>query len=543
MLGVFSFILALFVSTALIPPLTHISSYLGLMDVPDKRKIHGGIVPRIGGIAIIIGACAPVLMWVPLRDDIEAFLIGIGILAVFGIWDDRKTIDYRLKFLGQILAVLVVVFHGAVVFERFPFVATGVIPGYVAIPFTVILLVGITNAVNLSDGLDGLAGGMSLLTVACLALMAYSAEDEAVVLTGLAVMGAILGFLRFNTFPARIFMGDAGSQFLGFTTGFLAVVVINTSNRALSPLVPLLILGLPILDTLSVMVQRLAKGRSPFSADRNHIHHKLLKMGFSHHEAVMTIYVVQAVLVSTAYLLSYSWDELILSLYLVFCVTVVVFLEMVPARHWGPSEERRELHGLVGRSVEWLRRTALLSKGPYHIIRIAVPAFLIAGAALAEAVPTDFALLSALLLAVLLATFWIQAIPVNQIERLGIYVTVSFISYLVETSVADNNGCAICVHAVFGALAILIAVWVRFTQKRTFQVSGLDFLIVFIAVVVPNIPGLLQPDNVIGAVVIESIILFYAAEILLSQQARHWDMLRFSLVGALLILGVRGFVG
>ncbi len=542
MLGVFAFILALFVSTALIPPLTHISAYLGLMDVPDKRKIHEGLVPRIGGIAIIIGVCAPVLMWVPLRDDIEAFLIGIGILAVFGVWDDRKTIDYRLKFLGQILAVLVVVLHGGVVFERFPFVESGVIPSYVAIPFTVVLLVGITNAVNLSDGLDGLAGGMTLLSVACLALMAYSAEDEAVVLTGLAVMGAILGFLRFNTFPARIFMGDAGSQFLGFTAGFLAVVVVNTSNRALSPVVPLLILGLPILDTLSVMVQRLVKGRSPFSPDRNHIHHKLLKMGFSHHEAVMTIYAVQATLVSTAYLLSYSWDELILSLYLVFCITMVVLLEMVPRWRWIPLE-RKVLHGWVGRSVEWLRETDLLSKGPYRIIRIAVPGFLIAGAVLSEQVPTDFAFLSTLLLAVLLVTFWIKAIPFNQIERLGIYVTVSFVSYLVETSLALNDGCATCLHTFFGALAILIAVWVRFTQKRAFRVSGLDFLIVFIAVVVPNIPGLLEPENVIGAVVIESIILFYAAEILLSQQPRHWDMLRLSIVVALVILGIRGFIG
>ena len=542
MLGVFTFVVALFVSTALIPPLTYVSGYLGLVDVSNRRKVHVGSVPRIGGLAIITGALVPILMWVPLRDDMRAYIAGIVILAAFGVWDDRRNIDYRLKFLGQFLAVTVVVFYGGVVFERFPWVETGVIPSYVAVPFTLILLVGLTNAVNLSDGLDGLAGGITLLAVACLALLAYIADDEAVVLTSLAVMGATLGFLRFNTFPARIFMGDTGSQFLGFTTGFLAVVVTNTSNRALSPVVPLLILGLPILDTFWVIVRRLAEGRSPFSPDRNHIHHKLLKMGFNHYETVMAIYTVQAILVSTAFMLSYSWDELIIALYIAFCFAVVAFLELVPAGHWGPLKGR-ELHGWTGRTVQWLRKTGLLSKGPYRVMLVAVPGFLLTGAIFSGQVPVDFAYLSMFLLAVLLVTFWIRAIPDSQIERLGTYVTVSFVSYLVETSVAANNGCAICLHAFFGVLAVLIAVWVRFTQNRVFRISGLDFLIVFIALVVPNIPGFLQPDNVIGAVVIESIILFYAAEILLSQQARRWDMLRFSVLGALAILGFRGFMG
>ena len=542
MLGVFTFVVALFVSTALIPPLTYVSGYLGLVDIPSARKLHAGAVPRIGGLAIIVGALVPILMWVPLRDDVRAYLLGIVILAIFGVWDDRKNIDYRLKFLGQFLAVAVLVFYGGVVFERFPWIETGVLPGYIAIPFTLLLLVGITNAVNLSDGLDGLAGGITLLAVACLALLAYVAEDDAIALTSLAVIGATLGFLRFNTFPARIFMGDTGGQFLGFTTGFLAVVVPNVSNRALSPVVPLLILGLPILDTLSVVVRRLIQGRSPFSPDRNHIHHKLLKMGFSHYEVVMAIYTVQATLVSTAFLLSYSWDELILGLYLVFCVSVVVFLEMVPEGYWSPGK-RRGLHGWVGRTLEWLRETGLLSKGPYRILRMAVPGFLVAGALFTGQVPVDFAYLSLFLLAVLLAVFSIKAIPESQIERLCTYVTVSFVSYLVETSVAVDSGCSGCLHAFFGVLAVLIAVWVRFTQHRVFRISGLDFLIVFIAVVVPNIPGFLHPDNVIGSVVIESIILFYAAEILLSQQARRWDMLRVSVLGTLAILGFRGLIG
>ena len=256
----------------------------------------------------------------------------------------------------------------------------------------------------------------------------------------------------------------------------------------------------------------------------------------------MAIYTVQAILVSSAFMLSYSWDELIIALYIAFCFAVVAFLELVPAGHWSPLKGRG-LHGWTGRTVQWLRKTGLLSKGPYRVMLVAVPGFLLTGAIFSGQVPVDFAYLSMFLLVVLLVTFCIQAIPDSQIERLGTYVTVSFVSYLVETSVAANNGCAICLHAFFGVLAVLIAVWVRFTQNRVFRISGLDFLIVFIALVVPNIPGFLQPDNVIGAVVIESIILFYAAEILLSQQARRWDMLRLSVLGALAILGFRGFMG
>ena len=153
------------------------------------------------------------------------------------------------------------------------------------------MLVGITNAINLSDGLDGLAGGVTFLSLAAIAVLTYIAVDAGfMLLATMSIMGSILGFLRFNTFPARIFMGDGGSQFLGFSAGVLAILLTQSSNTALSPALPLLILGLPILDTLMVMGERIYEGRSPFVADRKHIHHRLLALGFHHYEAVVTIY-------------------------------------------------------------------------------------------------------------------------------------------------------------------------------------------------------------------------------------------------------------
>ena len=209
------------------------------------------------------------------------FLCGIAVILLFGVWDDIRGLDYRLKFLGQITAVLIVVLYGGVVIRFVPLSGLEPLPDYVAIPFTVFALIGITNAVNLADGLDGLAGGITLLSLGMIGILAYPTGDTNVPLAAIAVIGSIVGFLRFNTYPARIFMGDGGSQFLGFSAGVLVVMLTQESNTALSPALTLMILGLPILDTGMVMAQRLHEGRSPFLPDKNHIHHKLLALGFA----------------------------------------------------------------------------------------------------------------------------------------------------------------------------------------------------------------------------------------------------------------------
>ena len=280
----------MFITMVLIPPLMKSAERFSFIDPPGERKIHDIPIPRIGGIAMVVGAITPVLMWVERPPVVLAFLIGIGVILVFGVWDDRKALDFRMKFFGQFLAISIVIFYGGIEIRYLPFHSIDPVPTYVSIPFTYFALFGVTNAINLADGLDGLAGGTMLLSMAAIGLVAYLAGDSLLLIFCLAVMGSIIGFLRYNTYPAQVFMGDSGSQFLGFAVGVLVIILTQDSNPALSPSMTLLILGLPIIDTFIVMGQRVLDGNSLFKPDNNHIHHELLAVGRSLRSGVDNLY-------------------------------------------------------------------------------------------------------------------------------------------------------------------------------------------------------------------------------------------------------------
>ncbi len=526
---------------ALIPLLMRAAQPLKLVDSPDERKVHVGSIPRVGGIAIVAGAIIPILMWVPLRQDIAAFLVGSTVLLIFGIWDDRAGLDYRLKLLGQFLAALIVIFFGGVLVERVSFGEDARLAGYAAVPLTVIGLIGITNAINLSDGLDGLAGGTSLLTIGCIGLLAYLVNDTEIALVAVALVGAILGFLRFNSYPARIFMGDTGSQFVGFSAGVLAIIVTQKSTSVLSPALPILLLGLPILDTLYVMAKRLYERRSPFKPDRSHIHHRLLALGFNHYEAVLSIYLVQAMLATTAYFFRYEWDHLIIGLYLLFCLITVGLLRMASVTGWQLHREEAG-EAALARIVRSFHRRQWLIRGPTYIASTVTPFFLVLGAVAPNDVSMDFGIIAVGLFGIILLALLWQPFPFDLLERLGTYVTVAFVVYLYETSHGWLEGCRLCIDGCFVALAMAVAVGVRFSGPGRFQVSPLDFLVIFIALLVPNLSVFEFLNPVVGGMVIKMVILFYAAELLLTRKIRHWDILRFSTLGTLLILGVRGLV-
>lgn len=353
MLPLFGLIVALSLTMALIPPCIKAAGYFHVIDIPDARKIHAVTMPRIGGIAMIIGSVIPIVMWSPVSPLTVSLLIGTGIIFVFGVWDDRVQLNYKVKLAGQLAAVLVVVGYGGVLIERLPFCGLDPMPHYLTYPITILVLVGITNAINLSDGLDGLAGGTTFLSLGCIALFAYASSGYEVTLVAMSVIGSIIGFLRFNTYPARVFMGDTGSQFLGFSAGVLAVLVTQRVNPVLSPALPIIILGLPILDTLTVMGQRIYQGRSPFLPDQNHIHHKLLSLGFDHYEAVIIIYMAQALLVTCAYVLRYASDGLVVGVYLTFLTTVLAAIGAARIRGWKIRHDQPDANSFI---ALWLRR-------------------------------------------------------------------------------------------------------------------------------------------------------------------------------------------
>lgn len=385
---------------ALIPPLRFFAGRFHFMDQPGERKVHQHPIPRVGGIAFAIGALGSILWWVPKDPTTLSVLLGGLIILGFGVWDDRANLGYRIKLLGQLIAALVITI-GGIRFESIPFLLDAELPIWIGVPATVFFLLAVSNAVNLTDGLDGLAGGLSFLTFCGIAYLAYLSHNSTVLLLTVPFLGGLLGFLRYNTYPARIFMGDSGSQLLGFIMGVLAILLTDSTSGPFSPVLSLFLLGLPFLDTLGVSVQRLVEGRSPFIGDRKHLHHKLMTAGLSHYEAVTAIYALQAGMVGLAYLLRWQSDTLIVPLYLILAGAVLALF--VAAGHG--LIPRPAPQSVRVRSDKWLSallRGPWLRDVPIRFLAAVVPLFLISTVFLPTQVPQDVGYMSTALFAILL---------------------------------------------------------------------------------------------------------------------------------------------
>ena len=284
---------------------------VGAVDVPkDARRMHDHPIPRMGGLAIFFGFILSVLLFLPLTEQLRGMLLGAVVIVILGIFDDIYALPAKPKFLVQILAALIAVLAGNRIFFLSNVNVFSSDPywylGWLSIPISVFWIVGITNAVNLIDGLDGLACGVSTIssmTMLVIALM-VSEPDVAVLMAALA--GACLGFLPYNLNPARIFMGDTGSTFLGFILAVVSIQGLFKFYTIISFAVPFLMLGLPIFDTTFAILRRLAKGQSPMTPDRGHIHHRLIDMGFSQKQAVAVLYLISAILGLSAVVLTTS---------------------------------------------------------------------------------------------------------------------------------------------------------------------------------------------------------------------------------------------
>jgi len=538
-----SFIVALSITAALIPLLARWAPALKLTDAPGPRKVHAAPVPRVGGIAMTLGMLAPILISLELTPALRGFLAGLAVLFIFGVWDDRANLDYRLKFLGQIAAVALCVFVGDVHIDSLTFASRYELPQWLATILTFLFLIGVTNAVNLSDGLDGLAGGAALLCLCAIALLA-AGNNPAITLLALTEAGAILGFLRFNTHPARVFMGDAGSQILGYSIGVLAILATQGERSNVSAALPLLLIGLPILDTLAVMLTRIKAGRSPFSSDRNHLHHRLLGLGFMHGEAVMLIYLLQGTLFLAAYFLRFESDGVILAAFAIFAAVVLATLRWAARRGWqahdaGSVNAGVRLLGLIRRCVPAMRVDA------WTCGIMAVGLLLYAATIIVSSghVGWDVIVLCVALFALLaLLTGTPAAHSSSLFERATAYVSVTLLVYLDQTS----NGMRLAlIHDVsWFLLAIMAAAALArfaFSPTRRFEVSPLDLLVLFLALVVPNLPGPVRLPEALSAGIAKAVILLYVVEMLLSLDFKR-PVPRTCLVLTLGAIAMRGFL-
>ncbi len=292
-------ILCAFLITFTTTPIARVIAFkVGAIDVPkDNRRMHKKPIPRMGGLAIFLGFAITVLVFCEPTLEIIGMLLGALILVVVGIFDDIYSLPALLKLFLQLLSATIAVLFGNVI-SGVTIFGNYVDFGSFAIPLSVIWIAALINAVNLIDGLDGLSCGVSAISSVSLLLSAFFLPEPsfAIILLIAALAGSCIGFLPFNFNPASIFMGDTGAMFLGYSLAIISIQGFFKIDALLSFWVPFLVFALPILDTFCAFGRRILHGKSPFSADRGHIHHKLIDMGFTQKQSVMILYSICGIL-------------------------------------------------------------------------------------------------------------------------------------------------------------------------------------------------------------------------------------------------------
>jgi len=322
-------LLAMLMGYLLTPVVRALAFKVGAMDVPDQRKVHRGVMPRMGGLAVYLAFVAAVLLFREITPQVWGMLAGATVILLVGILDDIKGLSPRVKLAGQIIAAAIIVPFGIQVdFITNPLNGQMIFLGSLSIPVTIFWVVAVTNAVNLIDGLDGLAGGVSAIAALTMAAVTWTqwgmAGMENIMLV-LTLVAALIGFLKHNFFPAKIFLGDTGSLFLGFTLAVMAITGLTKSAAAVSVIIPLVILGVPLLDTFFAVIRRYHERKPIFQPDKEHLHHCLMAMGLSHKQTVLAIYGLSSFLGLTAVMLNTMTSHQALAL-LVLLAGVGIYL-------------------------------------------------------------------------------------------------------------------------------------------------------------------------------------------------------------------------
>jgi len=543
MTNLLALVAAMAISMVLIPLMSRLAFRLGLVDVPTKRKVHAAPIPRVGGIGIVIGSLVPIMLLMAPDKLSQAYVFGASVLFIFGLWDDAFEIGHYPKFIGQIAAALIVILHGDLYVRQFPFVPGGEIAPDFGIPFTLVAIVGMINAINHSDGLDGLAGGESLFSLGAIGLLTFFAADgQDTLMISVTVIGGILGFLRYNTHPARVFMGDAGSQFIGYTLAFLAVLLTQKDDTTLSPAVVLLLLGLPIVDILVVLFKRARHGLNIFCATRNHIHHRLLDLGFVHRESVILIYSLQMIFVTTGILLRHEDNVVITGVYVIYCL--IVFAAINVAERTGWKLHRTEYDQTKVMAHEVLKNILVVI--PRRFLAFSIPVFMLLASLLIVKVPEDFAKMSALVAALIMVDLFAGRGQHSIMRRALIYVIAAQVGYLWINYRPPWIPYADVIEATFFALlAIAFAAAVKFSPRRRkieFELTATDFLVAFciLAVLITSRGNLWGNGSV--ELVVQMIVIFYACELLITEKRGGWSWLSIASMMAGLVLGVRGII-
>lgn len=294
-----TFLVALVVSFAVTPLAIKLAPKIGAVDVPlDNRRMHTKVMPRFGGLAIFAGSTAAMLIFLTFDPRISKILLGGTLIYILGIVDDISNLSAKIKFAGQTLvAVIMYMWHIRIEFiTNFFGEGNSQLGDVVCFIVTILWIVGITNTINLVDGLDGLATGTAAIASLCIAYTAYIHGTYPVAGAMLALAGACLGFLPRNFYPAKIFMGDGGSLYLGFMLSTLSTLGTVKSATFMAVIIPVLVLGVPIFDTAFAIFRRFVNKRPIMEADKGHLHHRLMSLGYGQRRATLMLYGITAIM-------------------------------------------------------------------------------------------------------------------------------------------------------------------------------------------------------------------------------------------------------
>ena len=520
------FFTSLMTSVILIPPISRLSVRVGGMDTPDERKVHNNEIPRLGGIAIFCAFLFSVLFFIDIDRQLKGFMAGAVVIFLTGLADDLTGLRPRHKCAGEILAACVAVISGGIALTTLgnPLGFGDIQLGYLAIPFTVFAVVGVMNAVNLIDGLDGLAGGTS--AVACLAfgILAWRTGNDTLLVLLVALLGAIIGFLRYNTYPAKIFMGDAGSLFLGYCMALFPILLLNHAGGQVSPVTPLMILGVPILDTLVVMGGRIMRGKSISSPDKTHIHHRLMELGVSHRFSVLFIYGWAYTLAFTALVIHRTSDATQFCALLAFCAALYALLQGLSHLQSLPLfASLKDSNPL--RQAETHRTIVQYSQNLLVVVKYLLLLVLALAIFVNPKYPTAIAWTIGLLLLGVPLAWLFGGIGENPLLKAAIYC-----SGLVSIFIIENYGRQDAIsginllwisHALFALLLVVVGGKVLLRNRAGQLItSPFEYLILFVVVAVPLLPREFTTEFHLMSVAAKSIVMFVAYKLILMRQTR-----------------------
>ena len=501
--------IAMVLTMALLPPLSQLAHRTGLLAYPAARKVHEGAIPQIGGIAFSLCALVGASWLMPPSHAYIGYLVGAAAAFALGLYDDYRELGYGSKFVVQFAgAALAIAIAGISTIDLGePF---GALASWLAVPVALAFLVGTTNAVNHADGLDGLAGGLTLVSCLALSICALQGENDFALIVPLVIAGGVIGFLRFNTHPAQIFMGNGGAYFLGFSLGFAALVL---SNAPTGPnfVTAVMLLGVPVIDTAFIPIYRYAHGRNLFASDRSHLHHRLLEAGFSHRSSVALIYAVHGALVLTGWSLRNGSGIVRICAF----ATLAFAIESAPVL-LAPLRRALRMQLVALRPSAWLGRGLCLAAF------VAMLTSTVVAVASAPSVTIDFFVCALLALAMVFAWERVRGDRgLSWPARCGLYVlgayTVYFQSQETETFGVSWN------TAAFGVVALFLVFRLVTGRSRAFALTTLDLLVVLSMIAVAVVGRDVFSASTVD--VVKLVVWFYGVELLADDQ-EHGNWLR-----------------